>query len=340
MKTAIKLTFGTMLVVAAAAAQADYGSRFAVNGTLTYTEASNNGLSIGDSTTLNAGALADSSRRAEFIDPDMELDYGLGFTYRMGNNSDTRLFFDWDRFDWGRDATIGHFATNIGLAPVVAGTVNTNRGNVSHDYDQFRFGVNHALHFGDKLDLTLNSFFDYTNIERELHEFVTSTTAAGVSQHHYRHTKDEMSGWGPGFGAMARVTPFDVCPQVGLFGGMNTTLLYVDNEFNQRRTHSDPTLDYILNPEDSNSMVAKFDAEFGVDYRKLFQTSWAPIMFQAALGLRYNNVVNAFKGGNTQLNQENTNVAVDSQYGVTTGLPTDFGRFGPFLRFSIGGANS
>ncbi len=63
-------------------------------------------------------------------------------------------------------------------------------------------------------------------------------------------------------------------------------------------------------------------------------------MFQAALGLRYNNVVNAFKGGNTQLNTTNAATNVNTGFAITTGLPSDFGRFGPFLRFSIGGANS
>jgi hypothetical protein len=339
MKTAIKLTFGTMLVVAMAApAQASYGSRLAVNGTLTYTEASNNGLSVGDSGAIFV-ATATNTRRAEFIDPDMELDYGLGFTYRMGNNSDTRLFFDWDRFGTGRSAAVpnGH---NLVLAPV-AGNLYSTSGHVDTDYDQFRLGVTHALHFGDKLDLTLNGFFDYTKVERDLNEFSVNATQ---NRAHFRHTHDEMSGWGPGFGAMARVTPFDVCPQVGLFGGMNGTLLYVDNEFYQHQNTSaaNNAGGYVLNPEDSNSMVAKFDAEFGVDYRKLFQTSWAPIMFQAALGLRYNNVVNAFKGGNTQLNGTNP-VAVNNAgngFAVTTGLPTDFGRFGPFLRISLGGENS
>jgi len=316
-----------MLVVAAAAAQADYGSRFAVNGTLTYTEASNNGLSVGDATLLPVAPAVAINRNAQFIDSDMELDYGLGFTYRMGDNSDTRLFFDWDRFDWGRTTSVAN-TLNIGIGPLA--NARNGSGWVDHDYDQFRFGVNHALHFGDKLDLTLNGFFDYTKIERDVHEFAYNATA---NQNHYRHTHDEMSGWGPGFGAMARVTPFDVCPQVGLFGGMNTTLLYVDNEFYQTQNQADVNV-FNNRPEDSNSIVAKFDAEFGVDYRKLFQTSWAPIMFQAALGLRYNNVVNAFKGGNTQLN------VVAANNAVTTGLPTDFGRYGPFLRFSIGGANS
>jgi hypothetical protein len=340
MKTAIKLTFGTMLVAAMAApAQASFGSRIAVNGTLTYTEASNNGLSIGDSGLFPAGGYP-PVRVAEFIDPDMELDYGLGFTYRMGNNSDTRLFFDWDGYGTGRSASVPN-AHNLGNAIAAAANLYSGSGHVETDYDQFRLGVTHALHFGDKLDLTLNGFFDYTKIERDLNEFSTVTTAANVSTTHFRHTHDEMSGWGPGFGAMARVTPFDVCPQVGLFGGMNGTLLYVDNEFyQQQNTSNNNAVGYVFDPEDSNSIVAKFDAEFGVDYRKLFQTSWAPIMFQAALGVRYNNVVNAFKGGNTQLN--GGNVIADQNLGVaiTTGLPTDFGRFGPFLRISLGGENS
>tara|TARA_R110002110_G_scaffold271566_1_gene486928 strand:- start:27932 stop:28945 length:1014 start_codon:yes stop_codon:yes gene_type:complete len=337
MKTAIKLTFGTMLVAAMAApAQADFASRIAVNGTLTYTEASNNGLSVGDTSPVFVAGT--NTRTAEFIDPDMELDYGLGFTYRMGDNSDTRLFFDWDRYGTTRGSAVP-LSHNLGNG-VAAGNLYSGSGEVQTDYDQFRFGVTHALHFGDKLDLTLNGFFDYTNIERDLHEFSVNATTALT---HYRHTHDEMSGWGPGFGAMARVTPFDVCPQVGLFGGMNGTLLYVDNEFKQYQNTSNNNVNgYVLAPEDSNSMVAKFDAEFGVDYRKLFQTSWAPIMFQAALGLRYDNAVNAFKGGNTQLNATNVLAAgaINTGYAVTTGLPSDFGRFGPFLRFSIGGANS
>jgi len=325
-----------MLVVAASAAQADFASRIAVNGTLTYTETSNNGLSIGDSNSaLNAAGTFPLTRSAEFIDPDMELDYGLGFTYRMGDNSDTRLFFDWDRYGSGRSAALAN-AYGIG-SPAAVANVSSGTGHVDTDYDQFRFGVNHALHFGDKLDITLTGFFDYTNIERDLHTFNYDATAG---TNHYLAIHDEMSGWGPGFGATARVTPFDVCPQVGLFGGLSTTLLYVDNEYRANYREADDAI-FNLHPEDSNSMVAKFDAEFGVDYQKLFQTSWAPIKFQAALGLRYNNVVNAFKGGNTG------DMGLDSPFArgfasdsINANNVNDFGRFGPFLRFSIGGANS
>lgn len=325
-----------MLVAAVAApAQADFASRVAINGTLTYTETSNDGLSVGDSATVLPGGAFPAIRRAEFIDPDMELDYGLGLTYRLGNNSDSRLFFDWDRYGWGRDSAVPN-VYNFGIPPVVA-NVSTGMGHASFDYDQFRLGVMHTLHFGDKLDLTLNGFLDYTKIDRDIHEFASDVTGGN---HHYRHTHDEMEGWGPGFGAEARVTPFDWCPQLGLFGGMNGTLLWVDNEYTQRVRVNGGATNYDLTPEDSDSLVAKFDAQFGVDYQRVFHTSWMPVMFKAALGLRYTNVVNAFKGGNTQFNAGNAFAAQFFNRAITPGTSHDFGRWGPFLRFSLGGANS
>lgn len=341
MKTAIKLTFGTMLVAAVAApAQADFASRVAINGTLTYTEASNDGLSIGDSVVYGGAANFPQARRAEFIDSDMELDYGLGLTYRLGNNSDSRLFFSWDRFGWGRDSSVAG-VHNLGIG--ANGNVTSGMGHAEVDYDQYRLGVMHTLHFGDKLDLTLNGFLDYTKLDRDIHEFAVDATVPAAPSVHFRHQHDEMEGWGPGFGATARVTPFDWCPQLGLFGGMNGALLWSDNEYHQTQvTSTGVAADYVLTPEDSDSLVAKFDAEFGVDYQRLFHTSWMPVMFKAALGLQYTNIVNAFKGGNQQLTIGNGvfPLAGNEPIAVTSAGRHDFGRWGPFLRFSLGGANS
>lgn len=330
MKTAMKLTLGTMLAatVAAPAQASDILNRMAVTGTATYTEASNNGLSMGDLPTV-AGA-GDGGRRAFFVEPEHQWDYGVGVSYHVGNGGashDTRLYVDYDHF---RE---DHERAANGLRNIGHAAVGTNHmfADVRHRTHQLRAGVLQTIHFGSKLDVTLNGFFDYTKLERKIEE----RSSQGVSVH-TRSTEDELRGYGLGFGAMARGTPLNTCPEFGIFGGMNATLLYADQEYNQQEFRGAiPTLEYQYNPEDSKAIVAKLDAEAGLDYRRVVNSDMAKFLMHVAVGVRYMNVVNAFKSGNTAWNQP-----IAGNYAAWTGHPYDFGRMGPFLRLTIGGADA
>jgi hypothetical protein len=149
-----------------------------------------------------------------------------------------------------------------------------------------------------------------------------------------------MKGFGPGFGAAARGTPFSYCPEFGIFGGANTSLLYAQNEYAQTNSAGVAGVpSYFYNPEDSHSVVAKLDAEFGVDYRRVINSDMARVLFHAALGVRYVNAINAFKSGNTSWNPSALNGAAQN-FAQWTGASHDFGRVGPFLRVTIGGADA
>lgn len=336
MKTAIKVTLGTMLVasLAATAAQANPWNRMAVTGTVTYTEASNNGASFGDLPTTAGGG--EGGRRAFFIEPETQFDYGLGLSYRMGGSNpspDTRLYLDYDHFRDSKDRQAAGLR-NLGFAAAGANDAN---GDLRHRAHQFRAGVTQTLHFGPKLDVALNGFVDYTKLERKMEEVIRQ--AANVRA---RSTENELRGFGPGFGAMARGTPLNTCPEFGVFGGMNATLLYSDEEFAQSAFESvggaPVNVIYQFNPEDSRSIVAKLDAELGVDYRRVINSDMARVLFHAALGVRYMNAVNAFKNGNTAWNPNDATGA--NNFARWTGPAQDFGRMGPFLRFTLGGADA
>ncbi|MGE4348779.1 MAG: Lpg1974 family pore-forming outer membrane protein [Candidatus Berkiella sp.] len=318
MKTAIKVTLGTMLVAGfAATAQAGSWNRVAVTGTATYTEATSNAATMGDAMGPN------DFRRAFVVEPDHELDFGIGLSYRLGGNnpaSDTRLYLDYDHFsdDEVRSASGLRNIGNIG------GNGVGSQAILDQKSEQFRAGITQTLHFGQRLDVTLNGFLEYLKLDRSFSE----ATGADV-----RTTEDEMKGFGPGFGAAARGTPFSYCPEFGIFGGANTSLLYAQNEYTQAQTGAVP---YFHNPEDSHSVVAKLDAEFGVDYRRVINSDMARVLFHAALGVRYVNAINAFKSGNTSWNPAD-GAAAAARW---TGASHDFGRVGPFLRVTIGGADA
>lgn len=339
MKTAIKLTLGTMLAASVAApAQAELWDRIAVTGTATYTEASNNGLSMGDLYTVNPAGV-EGGRRAFFVEPEHVWDYGAAISYRVGNGNashDTRLYIDYDHFreDHERQAA---GLRNIGINSTVIAT--DAFADVRHRAHQLRVGVLQTVHFGSKLDVSLNGFFDYTKLERKMEEIMRLSNNV-----HTRSTEDELRGYGLGFGGSARGTPLNACPEFGIFGGINGTLLYSDQEYIQAMYTSTggaaPALNYQFNPEDSKSIVVKLDAEAGIDYKRVVNSDMARFLVHAAVGVRLMNVVNAHKSGNTSFEPAVLNNAVAGNFAKWTGHPYDFGRVGPFLRLTIGGADA
>ena len=96
-----------------------------------------------------------------------------------------------------------------------------------------------------------------------------------------------------------------------------------------------------MDSENTKSLIGKYDINLGVDYLRTYRVNCCPIKTGITLGVRYMNIVNAFKMGNTV--GQSFNVAA-TQDGVANfpvfGVPTDWGRVGPYLRFSVGGADA
>jgi hypothetical protein len=337
MKKALKITAGTLLAASLAApAYASLLHRASVSGTLTYTEASNNGASMGDFVTDNTNL---QNRRAFFVEPEHEVDFAVDGTFRL-HGTDTRLFVSYDHFndDQERDAAN---LRNLGINFVPpGGAVTSSHAVTENKAQEFRFGARHTLHFGQRFDLVLNGFLEYAKVERTLNERIAQNNNV-----HYRVTEDQMNGFGPGFGARGRVVLSRDYPNWGLFGGMNGSLLYADNEYSQietRSTGATPAIQYAFTPEDSKSIVAKLDAEFGLDYTRTVNSDMARFLMSVALGARYMNVINAFKTGNTAFNPAvlGAGGAVAGSYANWTGSSLDWGRMGPFLQFRLGGAEA
>lgn len=345
MKKALKVTFGAVLAASMAlpafAGTNDFLGRTAVSVAATYTEASNNGVSMGDVFTVIPGAgvaFPEGARRAFFIEPEHEFNFNAGITHRLLNN-DSRLFLTYDHFrdDKERDAS---GIRNLGLAPA-APVTSQGYGEVRHREHELRGGINHTLHFGRCFDFDIAAFFEYAKLERKMIEHTTLSNG----NRHYRQTEDEMRGYGPGIGAMGHARPLREYPNVGFFAGATMSLLYSDHEYDQYMNSSSPgapvpLLNYQFHPEDSKSIVTKVDAQFGIEYRRKVTTDITSMMVAFELGMRYMNMMNALRTGNTSYEPTVLNNAVASSFAQYTGAAFDYGRMGPFFRFTIGGANS
>lgn len=328
MKTAIKVTLGTMLAASVAApAQANHFNGVALYGTATYTEATNNAATMG----MTDPALSPSRYIA--VDQDHELDWGLGISWRLGE-SDTRMFFDYDHFKSSETKSAsGLFNLGVNIPGGSGG-----QAILGQHAEQYRLGIAHTLHFGSRVDLTLNGFLEYAKFDRDFSQAIDDAPVVAVNSH------EKVKGFGPGFGASLRAAPFAVCPEFGLFAGLNTSLLYTDNEFRQAYSVDPYTVllpaaldSRTLEADETHSVVVKFDAEFGIDYRRIINSDMARFLFKAELGMRYMNAINAFKSGNTSYDLSPVSSA---PVAVWTGPAHDFGRVGPFLRVTLGGAGA
>lgn len=307
----------------AAPAQANHFNGVALYGTATYTEATNNAATMG----MTDPTLSPSRYIA--VDPGHELDWGLGISWRLGE-SDTRMFFDYDHFNSSETKSASGL-TNLGVGAPIGGS----QAILGQHAEQYRLGIAHTLHFGSRVDLTLNGFLEYAKFDRDF------TQANDGADFVVSNSKEKVKGFGPGFGANLRAEPFTVCPEFGLFAGLNTSLLYTDNEYKQNIDINGGGLAF--DPEETHSVVVKFDAEFGIDYRRIINSNMARFLFKAELGMRYMNAINAFKSGNTSYDTTSAMIVPPVLPPVTaiwTGPAHDFGRVGPFLRVTLGGAGA
>ncbi len=346
MKKALKVTFGTMLAVSMAApltAQAlvkDPANHIAVWGELTYMRPSSNGLSVGDYALAPFPANIDGARNHYFLEPENDFDWKAGISFRIPNYRHTRVFFSFDHFsnnEFQGDVNI----RNLGLAPTVGPFVGTQ---ATYDYDlknyEYRLGAIHDLHFGDHFCMDLIAFFEYDKVRQETFETISRNPAVELRT---RHTENEARGWGPGVGFMTRW--FAHSPHWHIFAGADTALIKMENEFHQTFagvTGAFAGQSYDYNPANSDSLVGKIDIEFGVNYACAFTHEMHGMKWDISLGMRYMNMINVFKNGNTayQPFAFSNGGAAQQVTPVYLGAAQDWGKYGPFLRFRLGGNHS
>lgn len=337
MKKALQVTFGAVMaigLVGAVSAHDATVARTAVLLTGTYSKITNNGLSYGDLLLAEPGvANADGYRRSVMVDPDWEFDFGVGLTHRFCG-SNTRFFAYWDHFRADDDATTSG-VRNLGLVP---GAITTGTMQVESKSDELRLGLSRGLSFGHHFSLDLGGFFEWDKVERNSNEYQVQSGNAD----RFRSTENEMQGFGPGVAVMARAFPSHDYRHFSVFMGAMTSLLYVNNEFDQSFFSGDQLV-YQYQPDDSKSIVGKLDISFGIDYCSRIHTDSTGMSLGVSLGMRYMNIFNAFKNGNSAYNsviQQGAVLPVLSGTPAYTGGSNDFGRIGPFLQVRLGGADA
>lgn len=349
MKKALQVTFGAVMaigLVGAVSAHDATVARTAVLLTGTYSKVTNNGLTYGD--VLLAGVPAandiqgDGFRRHAFVDPDWEIDFGVGLTHRFCG-SNTRFFAYWDHFRADDNASTSGIR-NLGLNPNAAGVITNGGMEVESKSDELRLGLSRGLQFGHHFSLDLGGFFEWDKVERNTEERVSGgVTGGGIPvRNRFRSTENEMQGFGPGVAVMARAFPSHDYRHFSVFMGAMTTLLYVNNEFDQTFFNGDQLV-YEYQPDDTKSVVGKLDISFGIDYCNRIHTDHTGMSVGVSLGMRYMNIFNAFKNGNVAYNTPIQLGAINPALEGTpayTGASSDFGRIGPFLQVRLGGADA
>lgn len=339
MKKALQVTFGAVMAIGLVGAVSAHDATVARTSVLltgTYSKITNNGLTYGDVLLAPAGAgiAGDGYRRSVMVDPDWEFDFGVGLTHRFCG-SNTRFFAYWDHFRADDDAATSG-VRNLGLVPP---TITNGGMEVESKSDELRIGLSRGLNFGHHFNLDLGGFFEWDKIERNTEE---RNTQAG-SPNRFRSTENEMQGFGPGVAVMARAFPSHDYRHFSIFMGAMTSLLYVNNEFDQSFFNGDELV-YQYQPDDSKSIVGKLDISFGVDYCSRIHTDSTGMSLGVSLGMRYMNIFNAFKNGNSAYNTSiQQGVVVNPSLVGTpayTGGSNDFGRIGPFLQVRLGGADA
>jgi len=335
MKKALKVTFGTMLAMSMIGqANAHFIPQHPENFIAvwvegTYTKPSNNGLSVGDLLFANPN-LFDGGHRHTFLAPDNQWDYALGFSYRLPCQN-TRLFFHYDHYD--ADDSKGDIdIRNLSFAPPPQ---TQEVATINEHSNEFRFGAIHDLHFGDYFSLDLLAFLEYDKLRLTLNETISQAGIIGA-----RETENKVRGFGPGVGFMTRWYAHN--PHWHIFAGATTAILAADNDYHQTfLTSAVPPGFYNYDPEESDSLVGKLDINFGINYRCAFRHYFCGAIWDISLGMRYMNIFNAIKNGNTVYNPNAFDDAgTPINFSPNLGFPQDWGRWGPFLKFKIGGKDS
>lgn len=338
MNKALKVTFGTVVAVSmmaaatASAHEGDIAHRSAVYVSANNTKSTNNGLSVGEQLFVPPVGVLDNSSNHKFLDPESSWDWGVGFSYHIPH-SQTRFFMHYDHYnDNNSNDDEVLVVRNFGdISPEVAG--------VQHRADEFRIGFNHMFRSTPRFSFNLGAFFEYDKVSRNINEIAAD---GGVVIG--RDTYNQVKGWGPGVGVMTRATPSICHPSWGIFVGANTSMIYAENKYRQQAITNvaiPSTLVYSYNPDESHSLVGKLDISFGIDYARILCSDMGKVMFDVALGMRYMNMFNVFKNGNTAWSTSVYNATgFQPDFATYLGGSNDWGRMGPFIKFKIGGANA
>lgn len=349
MKKAYKVTFAAMLaaglVGSACADEKDLWRNSAIHVNGTWTKATENGLSFGDILVTPAQDSEFGTRRAVFATPDGHFDWGIGYTYHFACTK-TRFFFHYDHFNDGHNANSATQLSALGLPSSLSDNLVSGSGVVHNKSDEWTFGIDRRLAFGPCYVIDTAFFLEWDKVrrnfgERAVQDISPSPTVPTIARS-TRDTYNRFRGFGPGIGIKGRGIPF-ACPNVGVFASFASTMLYGKNYFTSALYSSvtvedivSETLVYRLDPEESRSIVNKFDITFGVDYKRTFQLNCDQVQVGLALGMRYVNYINIFKNGNTFFNP----LSPSSSFALNTGHAEDWGRVGPFLQLRIGGGDS
>ncbi len=340
MKKALKVTFGTLLAVSmaapiAASAHDVWYNNIAVWGDVTYMKPTNNGLSVGDYALPPAPAAFDGARNHFFLEPENELDWGFGVSARVWG-AHTRLFMSYDHFQADHDRQGDINIRNLGV--VAPSTYNTSEYDLNAH--EFRVGAVHDLHFGDHFCLDVLAFIEYDRVRQNFTEVINRNNNQDIRA---RETENLVKGLGPGIGFMSRWYASN--PHWHVFAGVNTVLVKTENEYFQTFTvladNGSPANvgnGYDYQPFDTDSIVGKLDIKFGINYHCAFRREMQGAKWDVALGMRYMNMFNVFKNGNTAyqvFGDQNARPIPDMP--PYLGAAQDWGKWGPFLRFQIGG---
>lgn len=304
----------------------------------TYTKPSNNALSIGDIQTHVPAPFLHPYSRSLFLSPDFNWDYSLGLSYHFANTC-TRFYAEYDAYG----AHDHRNADDVAITgSVLLGLDNTISATVLQHSNEWRFGFKRHIPWGSCFSTELRAFLEYDKVSQDVHSWTYDIGGRTF----YQEFNSNFRGWGPGVGLQFRGVPFAQSCHLGLFASFATTLFYAKNLYNITMNLDALVPDnriFYWNPENSRSLTGKVDIHVGLDYLRVYRVNGCPVNAGLTLGLRYMNIINAFKDGNTAAQYLLLNpiqpVGTFANF-PAFGVPSDWGRVGPYLQFNLGGGNA
>ncbi|RDI36676.1 Lpg1974 family pore-forming outer membrane protein [Aquicella lusitana] len=181
--------------------------------------------------------------------PDKDSDVEIG--YRHLNTSDT-------------SSVMGSDLWVIGGSTL--GPATWAQGKSTFDYDSFDLTAGHKVKLSPSFDINYYGGLNYSHLKQEL----TSQGTGAGGAHFTNETGTTYDGFGPQFGIDGECHPFDSQPGFGVFGGLNTDLLYGKTS-SYSRSDNNGTRSSIGIP-DENVVVPAVGAEIGLRYNFNYNT--------------------------------------------------------------------